>query len=99
MFTMEDKCWHYLHSDVVGKKYHALVRAREKNFRSYFPDHVLERVKIHEGKDKIPYDGFSCFKIHYNGEIPKPLRRAYSEMSELNHGIFRRKLLRLVGKR
>jgi hypothetical protein len=99
MFTMHDKCLHYLGSDPVEKKYRQLVKAREKNFRSYFPDAVLQRVKIHEGKDKVRYDGFSCFKIHYNGEIPKPLRRAYAEMNELNHGIFRRKLLRLVEKR
>ena len=45
---------------------------------------VENRVKIYPGENNIPYNGFSFYKIIYNGEFPESLIRAYHEINELN---------------
>jgi hypothetical protein len=39
------------------------------------------RVKIYKGENEIPYNGFSFYKIIYNGELPKSLIKVYQQMN------------------
>jgi hypothetical protein len=96
MFTIHDKCYHYLGNNRVDRKYDELVKAREKVFRSYFMDNdMAARITFHPAKSAVPYNGFSNYHIKYKGEMPRSLERAYAQMNGLNKGIFRRKLLQL----
>jgi hypothetical protein len=100
MFTIHDKCYHYLGNNNVNRKYTALIKARENAFRSYFADKGLaERVSIHHDKNPIPYNGFSSFNIKYKEDMPHSLERAYAQMHDFNHGIFRRKLFQFRKRR
>jgi hypothetical protein len=92
MLTIVDKCHHFLGSDIVNVKYAALLKAREHELLSFFLENsTADRVKIHHNKSTIPYDGFSCHQIKYNGEIPESLRDSYAKMQTLNSKVFRKK--------
>jgi hypothetical protein len=100
MFTIHDKCYHYLGNNRVNKKYSALVKARENAFRSYFKDkNMAARISFHRARNPIPYNGFSSFHIKYKGDMPRSLERAYAQMHDINHGIFRRRLLQFRKRR
>ncbi len=69
---------------VVDKQYATLQKNREAKFRSYFSEENIEkRIKINKSEVAVPFDGFSFYKINYDGDIPKQLRDAYQEMNEL----------------
>ncbi|GHN03085.1 hypothetical protein WSM22_45740 [Cytophagales bacterium WSM2-2] len=86
MFTIQDKCNYYIDSNAVNLKYRELVKERDRVFRDFFARNgTLDRVKIHSTNDSIPYNGFSCYKIIYKGEVPKSLQRAFKKMHELNN--------------
>jgi len=52
---------------------------------------VDKRINISNNEYVIPYNGFSFYKIEYQGEIPKSLIKAYKEMNELNNESPRKK--------
>jgi hypothetical protein len=92
MLTIVDKCNHFLASNIVNIKYDQLIKARENHLRSFFIENSTSgRVRIHRSKSTIPYDGFSCYKIKYNGEIPESLEESYAKMQTLNNQVFRKK--------
>jgi len=85
LFTIQEKCWKYIGSNTIDQGYVQLNVERKKKFISYFRErHVENRVKIEPGKSSIPYNGFSFYKIHYKGEFPESLVKAYEEMNDLN---------------
>ena len=85
MFTIQEKCNNFVGSTKVNAQYELLVKEREKEFRSLFIKNGTEKqVKMHPHEDSVPYNGFSYFKINYQGDLPKSLRKAYEEMHELN---------------
>jgi hypothetical protein len=99
MFTIHDRCYHYLGNNRVDQKYSDLVKARENVFRAYFKDKdMAARISFHVAKNAIPYNGFSNYHIKYKGSMPRSLERAYAQMNGLNQGIFRRKLLQFKKK-
>ncbi len=86
MFTIQEKCYNFVGRNKVDTQYGQLLKEREKEFRSVFINNSTDtRVKMHPNEDSIPYNGFSYFKITYQGDIPKSLRNAYEEMRELNN--------------
>jgi hypothetical protein len=92
MFTIQDKCRYFVDSQTVDRKYNQLVKGRENALRSFFIDNKTEaRIKIHTDRATIPYDGFSCYKIKYNGDIPLSLQASYAKMHRLNKSTLRRK--------
>jgi len=93
MFTIQDRCYHYLGGHkIVDRKFHQLVKQREKEFRSYFDKtDAGKRVKLRKSESQIPYDGFSFFKIAYEGKLPESLLKAHREMMELNQEVPRKK--------
>ena len=95
MFTIQDKCNHFVGRSKVDAKYKQLVQRREKEFQSLFIKNGTEkRVKMYPSEDSIPYNGFSYFKITYTGDIPKSLLKAHEEMHELNDESLRKKYSR-----
>ncbi len=85
LFTVQDKCRSLVGSEIVNAKYKQLNKERVNVFMSEFrKKEVDNRVKIFDGKDVVPYNGFSFYKIEYKGELPKSLVKAYHKLDELN---------------
>ena len=80
----------------MNTKYTQLINNREKIFRQYFINNGTSgRVKIAATQSTIPFNGFSFFKIKYNGEIPQALLKAYEEIDELDEKSPREKYKKL----
>jgi hypothetical protein len=85
LFTVQEKCSRFLGGTIVDSRYKHLNRERETIFIAYFKDKNVEnRVKISAGQNVIPYNGYSFYKIQYQGEFPEELMKAYMKMNELN---------------
>ncbi len=92
MFTIQEKCAHFIDSNIVIADYAGLMKERENYFINYFQKNGVEsQVKIDAPQSVIPYNGFSYYQLKYNGEIPSELSTAYQEMDDINGGWFRRK--------
>jgi hypothetical protein len=92
LFTIVDKCNHFLGSNIVDRKYEKLMVSRQNELQAIFSESFASgRVKIHHDKSMIPYDGFSRHQIKYNGEIPASLQDSYAKMQTLNNKTFRKK--------
>jgi hypothetical protein len=95
MLTMPERLAHFVGRKTIEKKFEQLNKSREKFFMSFFvKDQTNSRVKIMKRVTDIPYNGFSYFRIEYDGEIPVELQKAYREMLELNDEVPRKKYLR-----
>ena len=85
LFSIQEKCENVIGSSLVDARLKQLNKERETAFISFFKDKgVGGRVKISSIENTIPYNGFSFYKIGYQGDIPKELRKAYRQMNELN---------------
>lgn len=85
VFTIQEKCERYVGKALINKRYSQLLNTRKNAFLSVFKENgTVSRVKIHANENSIPYNGFSFFKIAYNGEKPEILQEAYQEMDKLN---------------
>lgn len=92
LFTIQDKCLDFIGLQVVNRKFNKLNQDRRNAFMSCFKDNgVGKRVKIYNGVNTFPFNGFSFYKIVYKGDYPKPLIRAYKKMNTLNNEIPRNK--------
>ncbi len=92
VFTLQEKCAKFINSATINTKFAQLNKARVSAFMLYFKNAGLEkRVNIYPGKNVIPYNGFSYFKIEYKGEFPKKLIKAYQKMNKLNDKAPRKK--------
>jgi len=86
LFTVQEKCAAFVGTANIDSKFTRLNNDRERAFLQEFEKGAVKnRVKIHAGENTIPYNGFSCYRITYKGELPKALIRAYREMNELNN--------------
>ncbi|MEO6304250.1 MAG: DUF748 domain-containing protein [Bacteroidia bacterium] len=85
LFTIQDKCERYIGKALVTKRYEQLLHNRKTAFITPFKENgTSNRVKIQANENSIPYNGFSFFKLAYNGAMPEELSKAYEEMDELN---------------
>jgi hypothetical protein len=85
LFTIQEKCSKFIGSAVINVRFIQLNKEREDAFMLFFKKKAVDnRVKIYTGENKIPYNGFSFYKIDYNGEFPESLIKAYHQMNELN---------------
>ena len=86
MFTIQDKCINFIGLPILNVKLRRLNQDRKEAFMSQFKDKNIEnRVKIYEGENTIPFNGFSFYKIVYKGDYPKALIKAYKKMDKLNN--------------
>ena len=92
IFTIQEKCTRIIDSSIVNTKFNQLIKDRETALNSYFKKRgVDKRIKISNSQYVIPYNGFSFYKIEYNGEIPESLIKAYQQMNEFNNEAPRKK--------
>jgi hypothetical protein len=85
VFTIQEKCARVIGKEVVNSMLNRLNNERRNTFLSYFKEQGVEkRIKIYQGKNIVPYNGFSFYKIEYKGELPDHLLKAYRKMNELN---------------
>jgi hypothetical protein len=92
LFTMQEKCYSFIGPAIVDARFRQLTKEREEAFMQPFVQKGVQgRVKMHPGENKIPYNGFSFYKIAYKGGIPEGLIKAYRKMNELNDEAPRKK--------
>jgi hypothetical protein len=92
VFTIQGKCAMVIDSATVNSKLAQLNKNREDAFIAYFKRRgVGKRVRISDDKIVIPYNGFSFYRIDYEGEFPESLVKAYQQMNELNNVSSRKK--------
>ncbi|MBK6833466.1 MAG: hypothetical protein IPG89_03990 [Bacteroidetes bacterium] len=85
VFTVQEKCRLFVGSDLINKRFNELTKQRASAFRYYFKENgTNNRLKIYNGKNEIPFNGFSYYKITYKGELPSSLIRAYQKMDKFN---------------
>lgn len=85
LFTIQAKCERYVGRSIVNKRYAQLLNNRKNIFMDIFKQNgTAGKVKIHPNENSIPYNGFSFFKIVYNGDMPEILQQAYDDLDELN---------------
>lgn len=85
LFTIQDKCRKFVTTSLVEAKYKKLNKDRLEVFSDYFKQKEVDKqIKIYAGKDIVPFNGFSFYKIVYNGELPKDLIKAYDQINELD---------------
>jgi hypothetical protein len=86
VFTIQEKCTIIIDSAVINARFEQLNKERKNTFISYFKKREVEKqVNFSTAKNVIPYNGFSFYKIEYNGEIPESLFKAYQQMKDLNN--------------
>ena len=86
LFTIQDKCTRLVGIQLIQTRYKQLNRDREQAFMQYFKKkNVDKQLTFSSGKNLVPYNGFSYYKLSYNGEFPKHLMKAYRKMNELNN--------------
>ena len=95
LFTIQDKCTKIIGLKSVNAKFKNLNKERLNVFTNYFKDNGTEkRIKVGNGKNIIPYNGFSFYEIYYKGDYPEYLLKAYRKMNELNNKSPRKKFKR-----
>ncbi len=86
VFTIQEKCTYIVNLSTVNAKFIQLAKERERKFLSCFIEEgVKKQLKMHAGVNKIPYNGFSFYKIAYESEFPPSLMKAYYEMNILDN--------------
>lgn len=92
LFTMQDKCRKLISATIVNTYFNELNLARKNAFILYFKNKgVQNRIKFAPVENTIPYNGFSVYKIEYQGELPESLTKAYEKLYDLNEQAPRKK--------
>ncbi len=82
-FSIHAKCALLIHPTVINEKFEKMNRDRKTNFLEYFRENnLLKQLKFTKPRNLIPHNGFSFYKISYNGEFPPELIKAYRQMNE-----------------
>jgi hypothetical protein len=90
--TIQEKCARLIGSPRLNTKLSQLYKERQKVFLSIFEEYGVEKqVQFQKGKTTIPYNGFSFYKIDYNGDLPASLMEAFQKMEALNESTLRKK--------
>jgi hypothetical protein len=86
LFTIQEKCMASIGEPLIQFKYNSLLKAREETFLMYFAkDGLRDRIKIKPSIQKVPFNGFSYYKINYNGDIPPETKEAFQKLYELDN--------------
>lgn len=99
LFTIQDKCRQIISADVVSNRYQDLLKQRKAAFMAYFKaEGVANRVRIQDVTVKIPYNGFSLYRINYKGDVPDELMEAYRAINDFDNKNPRKKYKELREK-
>lgn len=95
VFTIQEKCLRLIGPKLVNDKFIQLHKQRVDVFTGYFKDvEVNKQLKFLPANDRVPFNGFSFFRIDYGGEIPSSLIKAYEKMEDFNRENPRDKFLK-----
>jgi hypothetical protein len=85
LFTVHEKCSRLIGADFVNSKFDQLNKQRKEAFLAYFKQKEVDKqISFTAEKTIIPYNGFSLFKMEYQGGLPESLIKAYQQMNEIN---------------
>lgn len=85
LHTVQEKCLVIVGEKELNRKVKQLEQARRDVFLSYFKqDNLIDRIKITGIIDTIPFNGFSLYRIKYNGTFPQDVVDAYEKINELD---------------
>lgn len=91
-FTLQQKCARLVGNKIVSAKYNMLNEARINNFMAYFKKKKVDKqITVAQGKEVIPYNGFSLYAIEYKDKFPESLVGAYKKLNKLNDKAPRKK--------
>jgi len=86
MFTVQEKCSHWIDSATVNSEYAAINKKRAAIFKTAFEQEgVVNQLVIKTEQTDFPRNGFSYYKITYSVDIPDKLRKALEQL-DLNEG-------------
>jgi hypothetical protein len=92
LYTVQDKCMALVGAAKVNAAYTQLLKKRQESFLKYFVSRNLQKqIKFQDGESRIPYNGYSFYRIEYKGELPYNLYKAYTEMNDLDNSPPRRR--------
>jgi hypothetical protein len=96
LFTVQQRCYCFIGPEIVKKQFDELITKREIEFRRVFiANGTNKQVRFEDSENSIPYNGFSFYRITYNGEIPEYLQDAYAKLQKLNEEAPRLRYFRL----
>lgn len=90
MFTVQEKCAQLFKSGYVDAKVKAINKIRMEVFLNYFKSYE-KQILIQQEISITPYNGYSFYKITYEGNFPEKLTQAYHKMRNLNNSFPRNK--------
>lgn len=97
--TIQQKCYRFIGEEIVNTRFNQLEKKRKDAFLFCFRQNgTASRVKIFDTKYNIPYNGFSSFKIKYNGDVPEKLNSAFEKMERMNREEPRKNYLKIRKK-
>lgn len=83
--TVQAKCLQVVKPGLVDKKLLVLQETRKRLFLNFFKEEGVEKqVRFERAQNKVPFNGFSLFRINYNGQLPEDVIEAYEEINELD---------------
>lgn len=86
LFTIQDKCRQVVSAETVNSRYQDLLKQRKMAFIAYFREAGVDnQVKMQDITVKIPYNGFSLYRINYKGDIPDELLEAYRTINDFDN--------------
>jgi len=86
LFTIQEKCTHLLSSAFIDSKLMELNEQRLSVFMQYFKEIAkTSQLQILPATNIIPYNGYTFYKITYQGDFPEKLLKAYDNMNRLNN--------------
>jgi hypothetical protein len=92
MFSTLQKCRFAVTDNLIERRFKQLNEARRKAFLEQFDaTGTTAQIKFKPAEMGVPFNGFSRYKIDYNGELPDKLRKAYERIDEANHQSPRKK--------
>ncbi len=92
MFTTQQKCRYAVGDPVIEARLQQLIQARKKTFSEHFIETgTATQIKFAAPEMGVPFNGFSRYKIDYNGNIPPQLQKAYKQLEQTNNMLPRKK--------
>lgn len=92
MFTTQQRCRYAVGDALIETRFKQLNEARKKAFLAAFmANGTAAQIKFAAPEMSVPFNGFSRYKLDYNGNIPDQLRKAYQSLAETNERVPRKK--------
>lgn len=88
IFTVQEKCTHWVDSSTVNQVYATVVAKRAELFKTAFENEgVVNQLVLKPNRVDVPRNGFSYYSISYSVDIPDKLRNALDKL-DMNEGPF-----------